>query len=213
MTVSTQDNQAKPTDKELNFRILEAKYEKQLAQERQARQDAESKFQEIQRLKSQEEEVDDEPYIDHKKLEKKLAKFGEQSNQRTQTEIQKAVQTAIAEERKENWIKNNPDFYDTLNHAQAFAEKNPMLAEIILKMPESFERQQLVYNNIKALGIDKPEEKHSSMQQKVDANRRGPSYQPSNVGTSPYSNQQDFSPQGQKEAYAKMQELKSRLRI
>lgn len=215
MTVPTQDNQIqeKSNDKELNFRALEQKYQRQLEQERAARIEAERRAEEARRQSVDEEDNDDEPYVDKKRLEKKLAKFGEQSKQQTQTEIQRAVNSAIKEERKENWIKQNSDFYEVLKFADKFAERDPELAETILEMPEGFERQKLVYKNIKALGIHKPEVKAPSIQEKIDANRRSPYYQPSGVGASPYSSQSDFSAGGQKQAYDKMQELKARLRL
>jgi hypothetical protein len=80
-------------------------------------------------------------------------------------------------------------------------------------MPEGFERQRLVYENIKALGVDKPISKEPSVQEKIEANRKSPYYQPSGVGAAPYASQSDFSAGGQKQAYEKMQELKNRLRI
>lgn len=210
--------ETKSNDKELNFRAQEQKYERLLQQERQARLEAEKQAQDALSRKSHssddDEEKDDEPYVDSRKLKKQLAKFGENTKKETQSEIQRAVHTAIQEERKANWIKNNPDFYDTLqHHAEAFAQKDPELAETILSMPEGFERQKLVYKNIKAMGIDKPAMKQPSIQEKVDANRRSPFYQPSGVGSAPYNSQSDFSANGQKEAYAKMQDLKARLRI
>ena len=67
------------------------------------------------------------------------------------------------------WLKNNPDFYEVMNHAQAFADKDPELAESILEMPEGFERQKLVYKNIKALGIHKPAEQKPNIQDKIDS--------------------------------------------
>jgi len=79
-------------------------------------------------------------------------------------------------------MKNNPDFYEVMNHAQKFAERDPELAESILTMPEGFERQKLVYKNIKALGIHKKEEPKPSIQETIDKNRRSPYYQPSGVG-------------------------------
>lgn len=209
-TVPTQEN--KVSDKELNFRALEAKYQRQLEQERNGRLAAEKQVQESRQQPSQDDE-DNEPYVDNKKLDKKLARFGQQQSQQTQTEIQKAVQSALADERKNNWLKNNPDFYDVLQHADKFAQRDPDLAESILEMPEGFDRQKLVYKNIKALGIHKPEQKPPSIQDKVDANRKGPYYQPSTVGTAPYASTSDFSPAGQKNAYQKMQELKNKLRI
>lgn len=208
-----QTQETKPNDKELNFRMLEAKYEKQLAQERAARLEAEKIAQEARQRNISDDEDDSEPYVDHKKLNKTLAKFGEQTKHQTQSEIQKAVQTALAEERKQNWIKNNPDFYEVLQHADKFAQRDPELAETILEMPEGFERQKLVYKNIKALGIHKPEEKTPSIQEKIDSNRKSPYYQPTGIGTAPYASVGDFSETGQKQAHAKMQELKKRLRI
>lgn len=208
---TSQPEQPKVDNKELNFRQLEAKYEKQLQFERAARIEAERIAQE--RRIPEPEEDDSEPYVDHKKLDKKLARFGEQSKQQTQTDIQRAVQVAISEERKQNWLKQNSDFYDVLQHAEKFAQHDPDLAETILEMPEGFERQKLVYKNIKALGLHKEAPKQASIQEKVDANRRSPYYQPSGVGTAPYSSQADFSTNGQKAAYDKMQQLKAQLRI
>lgn len=216
MTVSPETQsqpEQKQNDKEHNFRLLEQKYQKQLEQERAARMEAERLVQESRRAPVQEDDDSDEPYVDHKKLEKKLAKFGQQQSQQTQSEIQKAVNTALHEERKQNWIKNNGDFYDVLKHAEKLAQRDPELAESILEMPEGFERQKLVYKNIKALGLHNPEAKPPSIQEKVDANRKSPFYQPSSAGNSPYSSQGDFSKTGQKQAYDKMQELKNRLRL
>ncbi len=218
MTTQTSESQEnkpveqKVSDKELNFRQLEAKYERQLQQERAARIEAERIAKEkVDRKSEVEEEDDDEPYVDKKKLNKTLAKFGQQQSQQTQSEIQKAVHNALQEERKQNWIKGNPDFYDVLKQAEKLAMKDPDLAESILEMPDNFERQKLVYKNIKALGLHKPEEKVPSIQEKIDANKRSAFYQPSHMGNAPYSQGQDFSPKGQKQAYEKMQELKQRL--
>jgi hypothetical protein len=208
--------EAKPNDKELNFRALEAKYQRQLEQERAARLEAERLAQEAASKKSptEDDEDDSEPYVDHKRLQKKLNKFG----QSTQSEIQKAMEmakhAAKEELKQEMWLENNPDFYDVLQHAEKFAQKAPKLAETILRMPEGFERQKLVYQNIKELGMHKPEQKPSTIQDKIDANRRSPYYQPSGVGSAPYNaGQGDFSPAGQKNAYDKLQELKKNLRI
>lgn len=219
MTVSIPENQDQSANniKEMNFRKQEQaiveKYERQLAAERLEREKLSKELEQRNAASNQEEDDDSEPYVDKKRLNKQLQKFG----QSTQSEIQKAMevakQTAKQELKEEMWLDNNPDFYETLKLANKFAEKAPRLAESILRMPEGFERQKLVYENIKSLGLDKPEQKQPSIQEKVDANRRSPYYQPSGVGTAPYSSQSDFSSQGQKQAWDKMQELKNRLRI
>lgn len=221
MTVPSQENtiqaqENKPNDKELNFRALEAKYQRQLELERSEKERLAKELEQKARLpyKDNEEEDDDaEPYVDHKKLKREQARFGQQIKQETQTEIQKAVQLALHEERKQNWIKSNPDFFEVLQHADKFAQEDPELAESILEMPDTFERQKLVYRNIKSKGLHKPQDKQSSIQNKVDANRKSPYYQPSGVGSAPYASNGDFSPSGQKNAYEQMQKLKAQLRI
>ena len=213
-TQANQQQEQKPNDKELNFRALEAKYQKALEQERQEKIRLQQELQEKSKAAlHDDDDKDEDPYVDHKKLEKKLNKFG----QNQQTEIQKAMEmakhAAKEELKQEMWLENNPDFYDVLQHAEKFAQKAPKLAETILRMPEGFERQKLVYQNIKELGIDKPEQKKSSIQDTIDANKKSPYYQPSGVGTAPYSQAGDYSPSGQKNAYEKMKQLQKQLRI
>ena len=217
MTVTEPENvvqEQKQSDKELNFRRLESKYQQEVAYERGKREELEKRMQELSAAKQQEPEEDDsEPYVDHKKLNKSLSRFGAS----TQTEIQKAMQQAKhdakEELKQELFLENTPDFYQVLEHAEKFAQRAPKLAENILRMPEGFERQKLVYHNIKELGIDKPEVKQSTIQDKVDANRRPQYYQPAGVGAAPYTSVANFSADGQKQAYDKMKELQARLRL
>lgn len=214
---SEQIQEQKQSDKEINF----ARIRKQLEDERYARQQAEQRAQELERLAQENQNVRidieddhaDEPYVDHKRLEKRFAKFEQKTKAATKDEIKNAVNSALAEERKNQWLKANPDFYEIMGHAQTFAEKDPELAETILQMPDTFERQKLVYKNIKALNLHKKPEPQQSIQDKVDQNRRSPYYQPSGVGSAPYGMQGDYSPAGQQNAYKKMQELKQKLRI
>lgn len=203
-----QTTENKPSDKELNFRAMQAKYERELAARDAKLAELERIAHEKQSQNQDEDDGDDEPYVAPKKLEKKLNRFEQKSKQNTQEEIQRAIQAAREQERQELWLEANPDFYDTLqNNAEKFAKRSPALAKSILNMPDNFERQKLVYQSIKELGIDKPETKQSSVQDKVDANRKSPYYQPSGVATAPYSSVGDFSASGQKNAYQKMQEL------
>jgi hypothetical protein len=212
----------KQSDKEYNF----AQIRKQLEQERIARQQAEEKaaqlMQEHAKLQQSKASVDDdddgddEPYIDKRRLKKELGKVVKQTNTETDTKIQNAVQSALAEERKNMWLKSNPDFYEVMGHAQTFAEKDPELAETILSMPDNFERQKLVYKNIKALGIHKKEDPKSSIQETVNKNQRSPYYQPSGMGTAPYgivNGGKDYTPAEGKAAFDKMKELQRRLRL
>lgn len=211
--------EAQPNNKEMNFRALEAR----MMQERQGRLEAERRAEEAEKINQEattrkqaqrdDDDVSDEPYVDHKRLARQFSSFERKMDEKIDKKAEEKARTMVQQERRDMWLKQNPDFYEVLQHADKFAERDPELAETILQMPEGFERQKLVYKSIKAIGMHKPEVKAPSIQEKVDANRRSPYYQPSGVGAAPYAAAGDFSPSGQKNAYTKMQELKNKLRI
>lgn len=205
----------KQNDKDLNFE----KIRRALDSERAARQQAEARLSELEKASQRQaapqddEDDDSEPYIDKKRLKKESARVKTEAVQESKQYVQEEVHKALAIERQQTWMKNNPDFYEVMNHAQTLADKDPELAETILSMPEGFERQKLVYKNIKAMGLHKKEEPKQSIQDKIDANRRSPYYQPSGISAAPYAAAGDFSQAGQKNAYAKMKELQAKLRM
>lgn len=217
---SPQTTPAAPDNsKEINFRAQERAmkdhYERQLAQREAERDRLLKELEAAKRNVQQEEEEDDpEPYVDKKKLVKTLTKFEQKTQQQTQSEIQKAIAIAKEEAKREAYLENNPDFNDILSHAEKIYQKSPALANSLLAMPDNFERQKLVVQTIKELGLHKPPAPVASIQDKVNANQRGQFYQPSNVASAPYQGQQsDFSKTGQESAYKKMQELISNKRF
>ncbi len=213
---TSKTEQPKQNDKEFNFRAQEAKYERMLAQERAEKERMARELEESRQVRSNknEDEDDAEPYVDNKRLERKLEKFGKSTKSDIQQGMEEAKRQAKEELKREIWLDNNPDFYDIVQkHAEKFFEKAPHLAETILKMPEGFDRQKLVYHNIKTLGIDQPEPKKSSIQEKVDANRRSPYYKPSGEASPPHALTGDFSDAGKKQAYEQMKKLQTNLRL
>ena len=221
MTENQVQNQAqqtenKPSDKEINFRKIEEKHRREIDQERQARMELEKQ---VNELKSKKVEVDDyddnEPYVDHKRLEKKLSSFERKMEEKIEKKAEEKARMMMQSKDESDWQENNKDFDNVMteDNLMKLVNKAPKLAESIRRMPDGFEKQKLVYNTIKTMGIDKPEEKKSTIQDKIDANRRSPYYQPSGVGAAPYAGSSDFSASGQKNAYDKMQELKNRLRL
>ena len=210
---------------EINLSKQRKMYERQLEQERLARQQAEERIVALERASQErprgrnpddeDDQEDNEPYVDDRKLARKLESFEKKLEKKIDQKAEAKASAMIEIERKSSYLRENSDFNQVMSAEtiEKFAEKHPRLAENILRMPDGFERQKLVYENIKALGIDKPEQKQSSVQEKIDSNRRSPYYQPSGVGAAPYAAAGDFSASGQKNAYAKMQELKQKLRI
>lgn len=214
-----QSSEVASNDKEYNF----AQIRKQLEQERQAKNEMEQKtilmarqLEELQsRSQIEEPDSNDEPYVDHKALEKKLSKWEQKIDQKIDKRAEEKARALVNAEKKTQYLKTNNDFNDVLNmeNIQKFAEKYPQLAEGILGMPDDFERQKLVYENIKALNVHKKEEIKNPIQEVVNNNRKNLYYTPSGSAAPAYAGQGDFSPAGQKNAYDKLLELKSRLRI
>lgn len=200
-----------PTQKtpEYNF----AQIRKQLEEANRARQAAEERAAQLEQSTRKpqvsEDEDDSEPYVDHKKLNKKLAQFEQTFEKKVDQMAESKARTMIEQERQSAFLRANPDFQQILSPEmlQKFVEKHPDMAEPMLEMPDNFSRQKLLYQNIKALGLNKPEVKGPTVQETIDKNRKSPYYQPSGGNSPPYAAQGDFSSSGQKNAYAKMREL------
>jgi hypothetical protein len=207
----------KQNDKEYNF----AQLRKQAESERNARLDAERRIAELEkavqssRAPQLDDDYTDEPYVDQKFLNKKLANFEKTMDQRIEERAEQKARALLEEERRDQYLQRNNDFNQVMSpdNVQRLAETHPELAKSILSMPDGFERQKLVYHQIKTLGLDRPKMKEPSIQEKIDANRRSPYYQPTGSPSAPYSNGGDFSSSGQKNAYNQMQELKNRMRL
>lgn len=211
--IQNTDQQKPQTDNsaEINFAKLRKKLEAEI-QEKEALKlktvQLEKEREELLRGRNvaSEDDDDDEPYIDKRKLKKELSRHGEEFEKR----VEKKVQEALEEERRATYLKENNDFNDILSEdgLKGFVESHPNLANAILRMPDGFERQKLVYENIKALKKLKETSSKPSIQDTIEANRRSPYYKGPTSATPPFGGQID-----PKAAYNKMQELKSRLRL
>jgi len=214
----------KPNDKEYNFRQLEkardaAEQARRVAEAKLAKYESDvqeaAKKKYLQREPDDDDDHSDEPYVDERRLNRKFAKFEERFDKKVDEKAEQKARAMLEQERNANFLKQNPDFNQVLSPEviEKFATKHPEIAEPMLEMPEGFSRQKLLYQNIKALGLHKPQEKAPSIQDTINKNQRGPFYQPTGISPAPYAGGGDFSEVGQKSAYQKVQELKSRLRL
>lgn len=219
--VQSQENQAQAleaTKQDHNFTHLR----QQVAAEKKAREAAEQRTKELEEhvrksgSRSDDDDADsDEPYVDRRILDKRFKKFEENISKTIDSKAEEKARSMMAQERQATFFRSNPDFQQVMapEVLQKFGEKYPDVAESLLALPDNFERQKLVYNQVKALGVHKKEEPKQSVQDKIDQNRRSPYYQPSGVANAPYASQGDFSPAGQKNAFEKLQQLKNNLRL
>lgn len=204
--------------KEDNLRRQREYYERLLSEAQEKGQELEKKLAESHKPILSDID-DDEPYIDSKSLNRRLSAFQKQLEGTFEQKAEEKARSLINEDKKEIYLKSNPDFNKVMNGdlLQKFAEQHPRVAENLLQMPDNFERQKLVYETIKSLKIDEPQQKTSDIQGRINANQAHPGYAPSDTATAPYQGYvtggKNYSPSEQKNAYEKMQELKSRLRI
>lgn len=219
---SAQNEPAKTSSAEANFAQMRRLLEQERAEKEKLKLENQQLALEKERFsrgsKVQDDDDDDygsEPYIDPKTLNKKLSKLESKFESIIDKKAEEKARGLIEEEKRHSYLKQNNDFDQVMQPEiiQKFAEKCPGIAEAILRMPDGFDRQRLVYEAIKNTGVHKKEEAAPSIQQKIDANRRSPYYSPSGVAASPYAAAGDYSPAGQKNAYQKLQELKGRLRL
>lgn len=216
-TLSQAEHTQKPNDKEYNFAQIRQQLEKEKQEKIQMKEEIE-KLKKVahEKLSSHDDDDDDEPYIDKRRLKKELNKVVEQTSTETDSKIQSIVNKALSEERQKHWLQGNPDFQEVMQHAQKLQDSDPELADIILGMPENFERHKLVYKHIKATGLHKPAQPKSNIQEKIDANRRSPYYQPSGIASPGYgivNGGKDYNEAEMKSAYDVMQQSKKRMRI
>jgi hypothetical protein len=194
--------QVEVNDKERNFRQLEAKYQRELEKARNANVELERQMQQVQaKIQPQhEEEETDDPYVDHKRLNRTLTSFEKRMEEKIEKMAETKASQMMEQKSVQDWLKRNPDFQTVMdNHANKLWDVDPELADSILTMPDNFERQKIVYRNVKSLGLDKPAQKAPSI------------HQPTGIASTPYQSQGDFSQAGQANAYKKMQEMKARL--
>lgn len=223
MTVPTQEVQNTPTEQAKTPEFNLANMRKALEAERAEKAQMKQRLDELEKLAKQnsyqkvnsDDDETDEPYVDPKTLKRKLSKFEETIDQKIAKAAEEKARAIVEEQNRINYVKQNSDFESTMQPEviQKFADKYPGMAEAILRMPDGFERQRLVYEAIKSTGVNKPEAPKETIQQKIDANKRSPYYIPASSGTAPYNGMGDFSVSGQKNAYQKLQELKGRLRL
>ncbi len=222
MTAQTNEPQSTQQETQKTPDVNLVNMRKQLEAERAEKAQMAARVAELEKMAiskskaiEEDEDMGDEPYIDPRTFKKKMATERESIKREAKEELKNEMRQILEEEKKVSYLKQNSDFDQIMSPEviERFANKHPGMAEAILRMPDGFERQKLVYEAIKTTGSHQKEQPKSSIQETIDRNKRSPYYSPSGVGTAPYASAGDFSPSGQKNAYEKLQQLKNNLRL
>lgn len=218
MSIPSDNSQDQPEQKQDNkadnLVMMRRKYERELEQERNARQQAEERYsaleQQARQAHSKDDDDSDEPYVDRKSLRREFERRDADIDKKIEKKAEEKARLMLERERNAMFIKSNPDFHQIMSSESLlkFAEKFPEVAEPLADMPDDFNRQKAIYTTIKAVGLHKPPEAKPSIQETIDKNRRGPFYQPSSAAAAPpYAQVGDFSEAGKKNAYERQQAL------
>lgn len=217
--------EAKQNDKEFNFARLRQEKERAVAAAQDAIAEKERLQQEVEKVRAQaekmrvpeidEDEDDDEPYVNRKGLKRVLSKLDQSIESKIDERAQAIAKRILEEERQKNFVfqlkSEYRDFNDvvTSNTLEKLQEVNPRMAAIIERMPDGYEKGQMIYETIKTMGLHKKPE--ASVKEKVEQNMRNPYYHPSTAGQGTVA-MGDFTEAGKKAAYEKVEQLKKQRR-
>lgn len=215
--------EAKQNDKEFNFARLRQEKERAVAAAQEAMAEKERLQLEIEKVRAQaqkmrapeledEDEVDDEPYVNRKGLKRVLSKLDQSIENKIDERAQAIAKRILEEERQKNFVfqlkSEYRDFNEivTADSLEKMQNANPRMAAIIDRMPDGYEKGQMVYETIKTMGLHKKPE--PSVKERVEQNQRNPYYHPTTSGQGTAA-MGDFSEAGRKAAYQKIQSLKN----
>lgn len=210
----------KPSDKEINLRRLaQAKEKAEMELEKERAEKAEI-LQRLQHLESSntsslDDDLDDDGYVEARKLKKTISRLKNELKQDFKQEVQSEARRLLEEEKQKDFhfrVKAEmPDFEKVVTDesANAFADKFPEWANAILSEPDNYKKRKLTYEAIK--GLDLHQKPQKSIQEKVTANQKNPYYYPSSIGSGGNS-VGDFSDTGKKSAYEAMKALQKGFR-
>ncbi len=209
------------SDKELNFRRLEAAKEQEREARLRAEEHAKSMQRELMEIKSmltpkEKDPLDDvEDFVD----KDRLRAIREADRRHFQKEAKEIAKQTYLESQREYDQKNYlqrlkaqcPDYDQVMTQAnlENLERVDPVFAETVLEIPDEYARCMKAYKKLKSLQTKAKD--IPSIQDKVAENQRNPYFIPPDSGSR--SGAVDFdvsSPKARKEAYAKLQAAQKR---
>lgn len=212
-----------PSDKEINFRKLEAAREAEREARIRAEMQTEAMRNELQEIKQmlQPKEVDPldgaEDYVDPARLRAKLEKVSANFKKEAKVIAQETIREEREQEEKRNYLqrlKNQYSDYDQVMNEANIANLesiDPVFIETVLEVPDEYARRLKTYKKLKSLqqAPQKVEEK-MSIKEKVEENARNPYYIAPSMATPSAVDFDIKSPQSRQQAYEKLKAAQRR---
>lgn len=219
VAASNEEQQAQPvaavSDKELNFRRLEAAREAEREARMRAEMQAEQMRNELNEIKQMLQPKEKDPldevedYVDPVRLKAKLDKERAFSRKEAREIAKQTYEEQKLEDERKNFLpklkSQFPDYDQVMTEANiaALEQSDPVFVRAILRESNDYVRRLDTYEKIKSLQASKPAEK-MSIKAKVEENSKNPYYVPPSTAT-PAGIDFDISSKAARDAaYAKL---------
>lgn len=212
-----------PSDKEINFRKLEAAREAEREARIRAEMQAEAMRNELQEIKQmlQPKEADPldgvEDYVDPARLRAKLEKVSANLKKEAKEIAKQTIREELEQEEKRNFLhrlkSQYPDYDQVMNEANIanLESIDPVFIETVLEVPDEYARRLKTYKKLKNLQQAAPKaEEKQSIKDKVEENARNPYYIAPSMATPSAVDFDIKSPQSRQQAYEKLKAAQRR---
>lgn len=202
------------SDKEYNFRRLEAAKEE--AKERAMKAEMENSLlkQRLEMLEQRLEPKEQDPlegvedYVDPARHKASLYQLEKRLEKRLKKEAEEAAERKLQEQAKQNHMvrlrSEYPDYDQIMNEKNVmhFEQTNPEFLQSMTYVQDDYERKKLAYNFFKK-NLKAPEPK-PSIKEKVEENAKNPYYIPPGSGSPAAVDFDIKSPEARRAAYEKL---------
>ncbi len=214
--VKTQSNEA-VSNKELNFRRLEAAREAEREARIRAEIAAEAMRNELKEIKQMLQPKEQDPldgvedFVDPTRLKQKLQQERAHFKREAREIAEQTYEDRRRKDEKDNFLQRLKgqfsDYDDVMNETNLahLEQEDPVFLGTVLKVPDEYERRLDTYKKIKSIQSKKPKvEEQSSIKGKVEENMRNPYFIQPSSGT-PSAVEFDIrSKQARDQAYQKL---------
>jgi len=183
------------SDKEINFRRLEAAREAEREARIRAEMQMESMRSELSQIKEALQPKESDPldgvedFVDPERLRAKLDKVSANLKKEAKEIARQTIREEREQEEKRNYLSRLKsqfsDYDEVMNEANIvnLESVDPVFLETVLEVPDEYARRLKTYKKLKTLQQAPREDSKSSIKDKVEENSRNPYYIPPSTAT------------------------------
>lgn len=207
------------SDREMNFRRLEAAREQEREARIRAELQAQHMQQELENIKqmlqpTEKDPLDDADEYDPVAMKAMRERERERNRKEAETIAKKTYEKLETERNQKNFLsrlKSEHGDYDQVMNENSIVnleKSDPVFLQAVLKIPDEYERRKITYDRLKAQ--QRSAEPGPSIKEKVAENAQNPFYIPPGSGTPAAVDYDLKSPQARQQAYERLKAAQRR---